>query len=307
MCPRVTLDPSSAEPRLIDSRCPNCTLACCGGERCVAGRYVFTSARRAVAGPVPACAPRTRIGPVPWLVPQGFRADLRLARSLRSSAVVIDRSSGCFALVTAVLTLGASCRSMSTSNVDADAERRSLSACVDVVFTRAADEPSGMVACPVEGDEFNADIYSTAAEACEGRGHGRLLAIRCASDADCARDGSCLSSSGFCAAPVECDSGQECGAGRTCACAGTFGQSTAVGWNQCVPTECRSAAECGGYPCGLSNADPCGQLDGFYCHSERDECSRSSDCGSVDELCAYDRATLKWRCRYRQRICESGL
>jgi hypothetical protein len=181
--------------------------------------------------------------------------------------------------------------------------------CLDLVFQSDPGASTGLVACPVETEPVpRVDLFSVVAEACLGRGLGLAVTPNlCLSDADCP-DGSSCRSNGFCYGPVECDADSECVSGFTCACAGMFitesGYSGIVGYNQCVPGECRSDADCAGHSCGVSRTQPCGQIDGFFCHSNRDQCLRSADCGT-DRTCGYEQASDRWVCLdIEDSICE---
>jgi hypothetical protein len=188
-----------------------------------------------------------------------------------------------------------------------DATANSLVECLDVVFQSAPDASTGIVACPLEGSS-RADLFSSRPEECAGRGLGLPVAQHlCRADADCP-DGSSCRSNGFCYGPVECDADSDCGSGAACACAGMFstesGYDGVIGYNQCLPAECRSDSDCAGYSCGLSSTQPCGQLDGFFCHSNRDVCARSADCGT-GLACGYDREGRRWVCLDSDdSICE---
>jgi hypothetical protein len=219
-------------------------------------------------------------------------------------------------LVTWAVALGCGGQSAAVGSPGAEAQggndgaaSGTMAECVDVFFTGGLTAPTGLVACPVKGDEGNADLYSTRNEACEGRGRGMPHPAEdgggCTLDSDCSVGSTCQD--GTCFEQPQCDEDSQCETGSTCACAGVFavGSSfaTAISLNQCVPAECRSDSDCGAYSCGLSQSNPCGGLDGFYCHSESDECARHSDCGSLDRLCAYDTDARGWHCKSRQRLC----
>jgi hypothetical protein len=178
--------------------------------------------------------------------------------------------------------------------------------CAEVVFPGAQDAATGLVACPVDG--YPPDVFSSRVEPCAGRGSGELLfpSTRCSSDRECP-SGSTCGPNLFCLQEAECEEDSQCGTGETCACAGSFAYTGVVGFNQCVPAECRSDADCGGYSCGVSNVDACGSLGGLFCHSETDECSLHSDCGDRDQLCGYDALGGKWRCVNRPGTCDSQL
>lgn len=194
----------------------------------------------------------------------------------------------------------------------AGAATNSFAECLDLVFQSAPDASTGIVACPVETDPVpQVDLFAIRPEACAGRGLGLPVAPNlCRSDEDCP-DGSSCRSNGFCYGPIACDADSECGSGSACACAGMFstdyGYSGVIGYNQCVQGDCRADSDCAGYACGVSSTQPCGKVDGFFCHSNADDCLRSADCGT-DLTCGYNKVTHRWVClSIGDRICDSGL
>ena len=192
-----------------------------------------------------------------------------------------------------------------SSDCGVDDPQSAATNCQDVRFVKAPADGTGVVACATTG--YPPDLYSTRAEACNDRGIGNVAVgapIPCSSDSECPSDATCGDNK-VCYLAPDCDGDSDCGAGNACICAGVVGVSAAVAYNQCVPAECRSDADCGGYSCTASNVDPCGSLGGLYCHTERDECARHSDCG--DRLCAFDTSARAWRCTDSSRICDEFL
>jgi hypothetical protein len=180
--------------------------------------------------------------------------------------------------------------------------------CEAVTFTRATGTANGLLACFAAS--YPADIVVASPEPCEGRGRGELSdgAGRCSSNADCPANAEC-SPSGLCHNRPECENDSECGSEEACACSGVVvqRQSGIVGFNQCVPAQCRSSADCAGYSCAASASDICGPLDGYYCHSDSDECFRNSDCETTGSLCAYDGGMRSWRCIIPPGFCDNYL
>lgn len=136
----------------------------------------------------------------------------------------------------------------------------------------------------------------------------------CKSDDQCTagKNGRCLRTGlGFAECTYdECVADADCGAGGFCNCRGE-GATTA---NRCVVgSDCRTDADCGGPFCSPSlTPGGCGgtslALQGFFCHSARDECIDNADCAGPDvpgeTTCDYDKAEKKWRCSVRECVSD---
>jgi hypothetical protein len=226
---------------------------------------------------------------------------------------------GAWILLSVVIT--SSCGGKTASDVvtreaaNADGNVRPLEGdCVDAVFVAALEEATGIVVCPSNEPPFLRDSFSKHAVACDGRGSGSgptIISV-CDSDAECPVGDTCFNR--LCRAPVECDNDSGCAPQEACACASAFatGSATgynyasAIGFNQCVPAECRSDSDCNGYPCGLSDkAERCADRQaGFFCHSSNDECTQSSDCDTPAN-CIYEPSSQRWTCRpYHEVVCR---
>jgi hypothetical protein len=221
------------------------------------------------------------------------------------------RMLGWFASLAIVISCGGQ-TDPSISLDEAGAVTSSLAECLALFFQSAPDTSTGIVACPVETAPVpQVDLFAVRAEVCAGRGLGLPVAPNlCRSDMDCPFGSSCRSN-GFCYGPIECDADSDCDTGSACACAGMFwtesGYSGVIGYNQCVAGECHSDADCAGYPCGVSSTQPCGDIDGFFCHSSADECLRSADCGA-GLTCGYEQVSRRWACLdIGDLICDSWL
>lgn len=108
----------------------------------------------------------------------------------------------------------------------------------------------------------------------------------CTSDADCLPDAACL-----CAAGVPSGGG---------------GHDGLVAVTECVPANCRTDADCGGFFCAVSpSLCGFGFPDGLFCHTAEDECVGGQDC--VDQrlgnLCLFEPAEQRWVCT-EAAICE---
>lgn len=87
-----------------------------------------------------------------------------------------------------------------------------------------------------------------------------------------------------------CMSDGDCAAGKTCACQDDG--------NRCVPSNCRTDAECGGLGCSPTEARSCnsyGGIIGYYCHTKKDSCTDQSDCGAHSS-CDYEPSAGRWVC-----------
>lgn len=88
-----------------------------------------------------------------------------------------------------------------------------------------------------------------------------------------------------------CMSDGDCAAGTTCACDRDG--------NRCVPSNCRSDADCGGLGCSPTEARSCnayGGIIGYYCHTKKDSCTDSNDCSGRTSNCEYETETGRWAC-----------
>jgi len=115
----------------------------------------------------------------------------------------------------------------------------------------------------------------------------------CGEDKDCTkgRHGRCVHARFSHCGYDACMSDAECPSGRACACA-TDG-------NRCVPANCRSDADCGGRGCSPSEARTCNSHEGivgYYCHTPKDSCTDSNDCGGATSDCEYSPEEGRWTC-----------
>lgn len=100
------------------------------------------------------------------------------------------------------------------------------------------------------------------------------------------------------ASPHECESDSDCPSGTVCMCAvGVHAVPLASipdvpEANRCVPAECTSASDCGGWACGLSGEH--GAVEGFFCRSSKDDCSSNLECEPYEKCVYY---SGKWTCR----------
>jgi hypothetical protein len=93
----------------------------------------------------------------------------------------------------------------------------------------------------------------------------------------------------------ECNSDQDCSPTTVCNCGGTRGQQGSFG-NQCIPANCRVDSDCGpGGFCSPSWFSYFGYMviDGYYCHTPRDQCLNDADCPTG---CSYYLPGGFWKC-----------
>ena len=95
----------------------------------------------------------------------------------------------------------------------------------------------------------------------------------------------------------ECTTSTDCATGKSCAC----GDVNQYSFNVCVPSNCRTDADCGanGY-CSPTLDFTCGtyggEYTGVYCHTAQDQCTNDSDCGGTNGRCSYNPETSRWEC-----------
>jgi hypothetical protein len=88
----------------------------------------------------------------------------------------------------------------------------------------------------------------------------------------------------------QCLADADCPAGTMCGCRGEL---FSLG-NQCIPTGCRTDADCAGGTCVPSFGGFCNRINGKYCNGASDACSPSGGCAAGD--CRYAPETGKWAC-----------
>lgn len=95
----------------------------------------------------------------------------------------------------------------------------------------------------------------------------------------------------------ECFSDNDCADNEVCSCDGSY-----YGGNACVPSNCRTSADCAGTRCTptygcLAGGPP----EGWYCRTASDECVEDADCdeaGMAGGRCAFDPTRMLWACEY---------
>lgn len=109
----------------------------------------------------------------------------------------------------------------------------------------------------------------------------------------------------------ECASDDDCQAGYVCQCA-----TRLAPWTACVPGNCASEADCGGKECGAEESS-CGEISGFFCRTDADECRSGARCPpdwfedaerlEYSSYCVHgDRGAEggAWMCRFWDGDCE---
>lgn len=96
-----------------------------------------------------------------------------------------------------------------------------------------------------------------------------------------------------------CASDSDCSSNDVCTCDGTaFGYAHQSLGNVCVPSNCRTDADCASGYCSPSpdfQMGPFYGVQGYYCHSCADSCINDSDC-PTNGYCAYDPTVGHWAC-----------
>lgn len=124
----------------------------------------------------------------------------------------------------------------------------------------------------------------------------------CSSDAECTdgQNGRCTitGNGGPHCTYDECTTSNDCATGKSCGC----GDVNQYSFNTCVPSNCRTDADCGanGY-CSPTLDFTCGtyggEYTGVYCHTPKDQCMNDSDCGNATNArCSYNPESSRWEC-----------
>jgi hypothetical protein len=161
------------------------------------------------------------------------------------------------------------------------ATNASSTACVELVeSTVGPEQRTGLLACPAASDRLVPDLIV------------RALAPTCA-------DASRIPppSSGKGPGDDHCRSSAECGNGSACVCRSLdrSAMNAYQNFSRCLPATCRGQADCTEGTCGVSR-NLCLEPDGLYCHTPKDECQTSADCGE-GKVCGYDTAQQRFACR----------
>jgi hypothetical protein len=127
-----------------------------------------------------------------------------------------------------------------------------------------------------------------------------LVADTCPCTEPCTElgDGVCHNSVLGCGCKYPCTEDSECPIGAACLCAASLDdEEISVIEGQCVPANCRSDMDCGGYPCAATR-DGCGYVNGLYCQSGMDLCSFDSQCVDLGlgNHCAFSQSEMRWVC-----------
>jgi hypothetical protein len=128
--------------------------------------------------------------------------------------------------------------------------------------------------------------------------------IACTTDAQCTQclagqTAGCHCAEGQCTLD-QCTTDADCTAAQTCTCARDINAGDGGGGphNLCVPSDCRTDADCpNGYcsPSADPNGGPFYGTRGWYCHGPDDACTYDSDCPS-GEYCAFFPDSHAWAC-----------
>jgi hypothetical protein len=181
------------------------------------------------------------------------------------------------------------------SNPEAGAAREKAEG--DVVDTGPPDSPIGVPTYHRGGESQCAT--PRAAGSCTPGNAGDLFL--CSSDSDCTEGGAngrCTSSGGGpagCSCTYDtCQTDADCGKGELCVC---HGSAYSYGGSSCMSGNCRVDSDCGvGEYCSPAHGTSgCGYVSGYYCHTQKDECTNDSDCASG--LCTWSTASERWECQ----------
>jgi hypothetical protein len=131
----------------------------------------------------------------------------------------------------------------------------------------------------------------------------------CSKDSDCTkgRNGRCMAGRprmGGRSEPNHCEyddcfSDTECGAGETCNCGL---REPIPERHRCLPSNCRIDGDCGpnGFCSPSKKALGAGTIEGWFCHTEDDECTNDGDClpekANSFPYCGYSKKKERWIC-----------
>jgi hypothetical protein len=163
--------------------------------------------------------------------------------------------------------------------------RASATACGGGLADASASGQDGAVYGPVNPDG-GGRISCSAAASCPACPDG--LADRCVTLGGGGAGGSvCLCDA--------CNRDSDCGGTAVCSCEGS---ATGRMSNACVAANCRVDSDCGpGGFCSPTWTSYFGRLtiDGYYCHTPKDQCHDDSDC-PASVRCTYAIESAQWLC-----------
>jgi hypothetical protein len=172
---------------------------------------------------------------------------------------------------------------------------------------------SGLTYCSLDDTELGY-FNRTSAEACAGDPQATVPACHTSDGGVCSKDADCPSGQvcganymgGGCICFAVCGSDADCSSGQTCLCAldgvsMNHGGGEYVGGSvdQCLPSTCRTGADCASGECGAA-PNECGQggdLYGFFCRTAADECRSNDDCAPPTPVCTMDQGKGHWTCQ----------
>jgi hypothetical protein len=147
--------------------------------------------------------------------------------------------------------------------------------------------PTGVERCPGDSAHRYAPVQCTIT-ALIGNGCAEEDCLGCAPDQLCAEISG--SEDIYCGCLKPCASDADCATGEACVCDNAGSEAT-----QCVPAQCRTDEDCGGFECGLSWKPMGGGLRQLACRSAADDCYGAEQCDD-DELCCYSDDYMQWEC-----------
>jgi hypothetical protein len=138
----------------------------------------------------------------------------------------------------------------------------------------------------------------------------QVFAMDCHADSECSdgTNGRCNGNAhdGCSCSYDECFTDAECPGGQVCDCRGAWHYGASGGPNRCMPANCKTDSDCGpGNYCSPSLDPVCGQylgVAGWYCHTDKDDCTNDSDCGADGSFqwsapfCSYRPEVGRWTC-----------
>ncbi len=163
---------------------------------------------------------------------------------------------------------------------------------------------SGVEICP----DYSAHRYESVSCISEYKPF-LFLCDTCNGGAGCSAGKTCISYQSNCSCYKLCMSDDDCDLGEACLCGLVGPQNISYspyGFRnsipRCLPANCRTDADCGGYRCGISQ-DGCGQITGLRCHTKESMCEGASQCPSsrsgswfFPSNCEYSSSNKVWEC-----------
>ena len=157
--------------------------------------------------------------------------------------------------------------------------------------------------------EEHREVAATCSSA-PGRGYAKVgVPGECSKDSDCKRgmNGRCVLIGDMNPARNrnaceydDCFTDSDCHAHETCTCG--FRSEMIAERHRCLPSNCRVDGDCGpnGFCSPSKRKMGSSTVEGWYCHTEDDECMNDADCPGARKMfepyCGYSKKKERWMC-----------